>query len=177
MKNLDLSYISSERFGKLAVAATNISLAAELYLKTLRILSGRSVPEDHHLWTLYKNLPLELKSRIQKDFDNGFTRDINNMKSYMLSLSRGPIDQDELKRQQELMKPNNFKKMLVSASDTFITWRYLYESGDDTEANYYHFQYNGLLLLCEIVRSICMEGINHIERRRESEELKTTPQA
>ena len=43
--------------GGLISSATNLALALELYLKSLRAGLELSVPETHNLWSLYKTLP------------------------------------------------------------------------------------------------------------------------
>ena len=58
-----------EDFGGLVASATNLTLALELYLKSLRIVLGLSVPQHHNLWDLYKAVPQGYKTQIEQRYE------------------------------------------------------------------------------------------------------------
>ena len=58
--------IALKDLGGLIASATILSLSVELYLKSLRMILGMSIPDKHHLWSLYKVLPSNIRSDIEK---------------------------------------------------------------------------------------------------------------
>jgi len=55
--------------GGLVASATNLTLAVEIYLKTLYILLGLQVPHTHNLLRLFSGLPREVQEALTHDYD------------------------------------------------------------------------------------------------------------
>jgi len=119
-------------FGGLISSATILALTVELCLKALRILSGMNVPDTHHLWSLYKRLPQELKNSVEASYDKLNPKEGAEVDELQVALHVGRPSAEASQELNELPWPSgeeDLKGVLIRSSDAFATWRYLYEKG------------------------------------------------
>ena len=77
-------------FGDLAVCATNLAFALEIYLKCLRAQLGLPQARGHDLWELYSDLPSHIKSEIESRYERGRTNPSPAYASISFALTRRP---------------------------------------------------------------------------------------
>ena len=83
----EAAQFSVRNLGEFIASATILALALELYLKALRIAIGSPASETHHLWSLYKHLPVDLKKAIETQYDQINTEQVGKLASLHLELS------------------------------------------------------------------------------------------
>jgi hypothetical protein len=111
---------------EIAVAVTNLGFALELYLKAVRAWVGLESPETHDLWVLYKSLPVDVKQRIERLYEQDVaTRDPNTMFTMHAIVEQspdGPSVVPKFPPTQPLLKdaPN----LLRRAKSLAVSWRY-----------------------------------------------------
>ena len=125
--------------GSLISAATNLTLAIELYLKSLRTSLQLSVPETHNLWSLYKSLPTNVKHLIEEKYSQkvASTPDEKLLQlkvAYELATGDGPKAPEFPKNENE---SNEVKQLLKRSANAFQLWRYVYESVKPGERYYF----------------------------------------
>ena len=113
-------------FGGCIASVTNLSLALELYLKALYLLSGLQVPTTHDLWSLFEGLPQSVKSTIIACYKR-LPEAPAGIKVLEIQLSVGPFKGDPPFPDSNL--DYSLENVLKRSKDAFQTWRYLYERG------------------------------------------------
>ncbi len=121
---------AAEAGAALGVAVTNLGFALEMYLKSLRLLVGVEVPENHDLWVLYKNLPIEVKASLEKRYTELVAQ---RDPTTLLTLSFVVEAAEEGRSQKpEFPKKDPVKKdvpnLLRRAGRLAVTWRYPHDS-------------------------------------------------
>ena len=91
-------HINNKLIGELSACATNLSLAIELYLKTLRVLRRCSVPDTHDIWCLFKNMPADLKTDIQSNHENFAEDNPKLMISYRFASTTTSLSEEDHKQ-------------------------------------------------------------------------------
>jgi hypothetical protein len=127
---------SDQDFANVICAATNLCLSIELYLKSLRIGLGLSVPEHHNLWALCKSLPKGVKDILEKDYLEKVSSTPKG-KAVTLRIAfveKGKNPPTDFTVQD--MRPNDMKSLLIRNSNAFTQWRYIYESIHYGETSY-----------------------------------------
>ena len=142
--------------GGLVASATMLALALELYLKALHISIHSHVPEGHHLWTLYKGLPNDLKQSLEAQYNHANTGlGLGKAVEHRLTLV-AVTKPDEIPGEDDGPFPEDsrvdLKSVLVRSSDAFITWRYLHEGGKKGVMVYYRYEFYRLGLICDVIR-------------------------
>ena len=68
-------------------ALTCLAFSCEVYLKTLLLYFGSSIPNTHDLQKLFDLLPENIRDDIQKAYNNPskFTNDLDDIKEYFLT--------------------------------------------------------------------------------------------
>jgi hypothetical protein len=148
---------SDERFGDLAVCASNLAFAIEIYLKTLRTQLGLPVREKgigHDLASLYDGLPAHIRKDIEERYERGRTTPTPTYASVTLSFSRTPVPPvwpDSAAQSMQL------PDVLRRSKDLFVTWRYVFEVTEPDEPNSHRlhtFEYLLLLFACEAISAV-----------------------
>ena len=131
-------------FGGCIASVTNLSLALELYLKALYLLSGFQVPTTHDLWSLFEGLPQSVKSTIIACYKR-LPEAAAGIKVLQIQLSVGPLKGDPTFPDHK--SDYSLENVLKRSKDAFETWRYLYERGKrDRVLNIaYEFHYLGTI--------------------------------
>jgi hypothetical protein len=149
------SQFASRNLGELIASATTLTLALELYLKALRIITGFPAAETHHLWNLYKHLPVDLKKAIETQYNQLNMPQVGKLAALELEVSTEPF-KDNTSDENEY-KSNNFsndlKSVHIRSSDAFVTWRYIHEGAKKGEYVKYDYEFYHLELICDITRS------------------------
>ncbi|MDH5184946.1 MAG: hypothetical protein OEX12_13770 [Gammaproteobacteria bacterium] len=144
-------------FGGLITSATNMAFAIELYLKILRALTGKNIPDSHHLWELFKKLPQEIKTHIQDNYNKQNPVDGNDVAA--LEVMIAPSNQSPPNRTEPRKEPS-LKNILITSSNTFQTWRYMYEIMEHKVHKPICYEYMRLDLIAHLVRSTCIQLSN-----------------
>jgi len=145
--------------GTVIGSATNLSLAVELYLKSIYMLLKKEVPDTHNLWALFKNLPVEVKDELKAQYDlvNGQpTNELASVRIYTARRKEGTFDPP-----QELRKigPSDLKSVLVRSAEAYVTWRYLYEHEDTDDWRLFEYEFARLGLVCNVARGYAVHRL------------------
>jgi HEPN domain-containing protein len=146
-----------QNLGGLTASATMFSLAVELYLKTVRFAKGLSVPDTHHLWSLYRSLPQDLKTSIESKYESLHSAQSIKTAELIVALWFGMSENDLNKKFDESRKTRSkdlsVKGVLLRSSDAFITWRYFHEKGADGKLGIFRYEFLRLGLIGRATRS------------------------
>ena len=139
--------------GDVAVCATNLAFAIELYLKSLLKLLDLAVPKTHNLSDLYALLPQRVRVLIEDVYDTalpGQARALDNQMGFTLAKGdhKTPSWNDYKKR---LTLP----EILERSKNLFQSWRYVFEYDQSTKSLYqfHHFDYGFLWVATEAIRA------------------------
>ena len=113
---------SEKGFQRLPVSVINFNFAAELYLKGLHLLTTKQEKSGHEIWKLYKDLPIEIKIRIEEKYDEFVLSDKEELGDYEAKFIINKIDPIIVR------DSNSLKNMLILHNKSFEEWRYLYEN-------------------------------------------------
>jgi hypothetical protein len=145
----------AHHLGFAIAAATELALGLELYIKALRTLAGLSIPQKHHLFALYKDLPETMRNQIEAQYEK--TRPpiaIGKSATIMVTIAHGSARQEQYESPKSIPVPDNsLKAVLKRSSDVFQTWRYLHEGGRDNEVVTYVFEFELLNTAAKSIRT------------------------
>ena len=144
--------------GGLFASATNLALATELYLKSLMILLRMDIPNTHDLWAIFKRLPPELMQDIGKEYDSSCDSLPEQAVGLELAIwtggkPEGPLPEFPKEKKRDL------KSVLERSRNAFVTWRYIYEMGEEGRHVFVEYEYGRLGVLCEILHRIIESGV------------------
>lgn len=144
-------------FGDLAVCATNLAFALEIYLKCLRTQLGLPPARGHDLWELYRDLPSHIKSEIESRYERGRTNPSPAYASITFSLSRQP---HKLNWQDLSLASMKLGDVLKRSKDVFVSWRYVFEvrNAEDNSHELHTFEYLLLLLACVAINAVILRN-------------------
>ncbi len=151
----EASQFASRNLGGLIASATTLALALELYLKALRIITGFPASEKHHLWNIFKHLPVDLKKAIETQYNQLNTSQVGKLAALELEVNTEPF-RDNTSHENEdksINFSNDLKSVLVRSSDAFVTWRYIHEGAKKGENVKYDYEFHHLELICDITRN------------------------
>lgn len=151
-----------QEHGDLAVCASNLAFALEIYLKTLRTQIGLparpSHGSGHDLWNLYKGLPTQVKKQIEDRYERGRTTPSPTYASITFSFGRRPeppVWADASEQSMEL------GEVLKRSKDVFVSWRYVFEIEEPTDEHrhqLYTFEYLLLLFACHAINAVILRN-------------------
>jgi hypothetical protein len=147
--------------GDLAVCATNLAFAIEIYLKCLRAQVGlptRSQGSGHDLSKLYEDLPPHTKREIEERYERGRTHPHPAYASITFALSQSPKPPVWSDLTDKSM---NLAEVLKRSKDVFVSWRYVFEvkeSYSDTRHQMHTFEYLLLLLACVAINAVILRN-------------------
>jgi hypothetical protein len=150
-----------QSIGDLAVCATNLAFALEIYLKCLRTqlgLSARSRGGGHDLWELYKDLPLQIKREIEERYERGRTHPHPIHASIAFAIGRSPEPPIWSNVSEKSM---GLGDVLKRSKDVFVSWRYVFEvkkSEDDSAHQQHAFEYLLLLFACAAINAVILRN-------------------
>ena len=145
-------------FGDLAVCATNLAFALEIYLKCLRAQLGLPQARGHDLWELYSDLPSRIKSAIETRYERGRTNPSPAYASISFALTRRP---DKLIWQDLGLASMKLEDVLKRSKDVFVSWRYIFEfrnAEDENSHEVHRFEYLLLLLGCVAINEAILRN-------------------
>ena len=149
-------------FGDLAVCATNLAFALEIYLKCLRTQVGLPARPPkaggHDLWELYNGLPLQIKKEIEERYERGRTHPIPTYASITFAMSQRSGTPNWPDFSKESMKLGD---VLKRSKNVFIAWRYVFEfknTKDDSSHQLLTFEYLLLLLICVAINAVILRN-------------------
>ncbi len=150
----------SRNIGGLVVAATTLALATELHLKALLMLVCGKVPQTHHLWSLFKRLPIELQLGIDNEVEERFNALPNKVVAIEVALSLATAS--EVPPDDALpAPPTDLKSVLIRSSDAFVTWRYLHEQGEQGKHVFLALEFTRLGILCKVLGEVVELGMKN----------------
>lgn len=142
--------------GEIAVCATNLAFALEIYLKCLRLQVGlppRAADGDgHDIWRLYKELPGHVREDIEARYERGRTQPYPTHASISFALQHSPVApnwNDNAGKSMEL------EEVLKRSKDTFVSWRYVFEiqKPDQDHGKRQTFEYLLLFFACVAINA------------------------
>jgi hypothetical protein len=152
---------AAQDIGGLISSATTLALAVELYLKAHRIIARLPVLETHHLWTLYKTLPVSLKNIIERNYDKQNPVDGNDSCALVVVVDTDLTDKDEFNKWKERKASpdtdNSLKGVLLRSSDAFVSWRYVHEQRNDPKLVELTYEYLRLDLIAHLLRDVAVK--------------------
>ena len=171
---------AAQHIGGLVASATELSLAVELYFKAIWMRLGLRVPETHHLWSLFKDLPdSSLKASITKSYDqlNASTRD--DVVSLIMAISVGHFDEAQLEKADKLEESKQhqtgIKDVLVRSSNAFQTWRYLFEQGRSGEVRFLEYEFARIDMVAAAARAHAVLGTELAQNAAKQDALPDAP--
>ncbi|MBF8254163.1 MAG: hypothetical protein HW373_858, partial [Deltaproteobacteria bacterium] len=147
--------------GDLAVCATNLAFAIEIYLKCLRAQVGlptRTQGSGHDLWKLYEDLPAHTRKEIEERYERGRTHPHPTYASITFSHSRNPkppVWSDIAEKSMCVAE------VLKRSKDVFVSWRYVFEVKDsygETGHQLHTFEYLLLLFACTAINAVILRN-------------------
>ncbi len=116
---------SPEALGSIVCAATNLSLALELYLKAahIRARTGFNL-KTHRLDTLFSNLPENERTDVSARYE-ALLKQVQDHQIQFIDLARGPVTTPAWQIGVRLR--DGLVPMLERSRDVFRSWRYIFE--------------------------------------------------
>lgn len=146
--------------GGMIASATNLSLAVELYLKSLRLLQSLDPTTDHDLWALFQGLPEWLKDSVAREYQkNNKGVPTGVAVSFELAMAPrvpGEAEVQELNRQRPA-NDNSLDAVLKRSRNAFQTWRYLHEKGDSQRIVMFRYDFHFLGCAAMALRTIAID--------------------
>jgi hypothetical protein len=148
--------------GGLVASATNLTLAVELYLKTLYILLRVPVPHTHNLLQLFSGLPQEVEEALTRAYDAMGCPSPEVACGITLQLSVRPLTDDDPR--PEARPDHGLRSVLDRGRDAFETWRYLYERADQGVRTV-EYEFRWLDNAATVFRAMALERLGVHEAR------------
>ena len=148
----------ARRVGDLIASATALSLSTELSIKALLLFVGITPPATHNLFKLFNDLPIPIRTAIEKEYDSRGATPRNRLSSLKIALWATPSARAALPESEPEPK-RDISAVLKRSEDAFCTWRYLYERGDGGTADVYEYEFLRLGWVCEIIQALLSRGL------------------
>lgn len=158
--NKDNSYFG---FIGLAPGVVNFNLSAELFIKAIHLIILHQPANGHHLWNLFKKLPLDIKNEIENRYIEN-KKDINKeLSSYRIKITK--VETDEKEGTKSDPTPySSVKELLLVHNDAFEKFRYLHEF--PSEVGYdYEYNFDEMNAFVKALKSYSYELINKRGKR------------
>jgi len=138
-------------FPKMVAATTTLVLAIELMFKALSLTANGTAADTHDLTRLFKDLPLALKTDIQKIYSSLFN-DIPEkaVTKYTFHIAPSHIKPttEDLNSLDAIPDPkDDVLALLTLERHAFVTWRYLHEKAKPTGVFGILIHFNHLIML------------------------------
>lgn len=150
----------TDQIGDVVACATNLSLAAEVFLKALLGACDVPVPQTHDLRSLHAALPLHVQADVQERYTIE-ARSLRLPARASITFAKGPIDEPPWDDSHK--DPTSIEKVFTRSKDLFISFRYIYEFTDPTRYQYRTFEYRLLQLACLAVRSAVKSHLEAVD--------------
>ena len=159
------SEIALQDIGGMIASATSLTLALELYLKALCLITRRSIQQEHNLWVLYRSLRDDVRRSLEAMYDGAVsTPDGQTIElDVVVSLTPDePIPPDRRTAPKDRSLPSTLKK----SADAFSTWRYLYGAAGPNQPARISFDFHCLGVASDVVRTHAVAILEGAERMR-----------
>lgn len=121
-----------ERRGELVAAVTNLSLAVELYLKALAMISAMKVKRSHDLLELFGVLPQSVQASIEAKYSEALKAiPAESADAIELSITTTPFPptpEEFAAAAAQRPSGDDIRSVLRAEKDAFSSWRYIHES-------------------------------------------------
>lgn len=167
----DAAKYGALNLGEMAVAATNLALALELYLKAQITQTGAPFPEVHPLSQLYALISKEVREKVERNYGPRVAAlNLREASGFKLQINKAetdrPFDADK-------PHPAGVKALLQRSARTFVTWRYLFAHGETISGEPLSFEYAPLLIVAEELRSHFAADLAMREKQSSARPLQT----
>jgi hypothetical protein len=148
--------------GGMIASATSLSLAIELYLKCIRIILGKPIPETHHLWVLYKGLPKTLRDQIEARYASFPDPPEGNAVILEVAVSLGLTDAQKAESDAKHFPgfdDHSLPAVLKRTGHAFITWRYFHEVARPGQVTYLQYEFHYMSQAALVLRDAAAQGL------------------
>lgn len=148
-----------KNIGILSASATNLALAVELYLKALHVACGRAPQSLHDLSALFKQLPLaekRLASAVYECLPGPKSK--NEVSTFIVDVFVNNSEPSFPKGTHfvESVPENSLIAVLKRSRDAFLTWRYLYEQGDERKTVKIEYEFFALSSVAMAIKALVL---------------------
>jgi hypothetical protein len=142
--------------GDVAAAATNLAFAIELYIKAILIASKIDAPpgrDGHNLGKLHAAMPSHFKIVIERSYEEIRKKDWNG-RYPSITVAMRPVPTNLPQWNDSRSHSLDLGSLLNRSSDTFTSWRYIYEYKNPGKGGWrsLRFEYGLLLSACRAMR-------------------------
>lgn len=134
-----------ENWGMVFAAATNLALSIELYLKAIMISHNEEFEKTHDLYILFNELPDPVKVKIKEEY-KAYNPYPNNPfdKRSAIDILHGA--------ESPKIKKYDVESVLYRSKDSFVAYRYLFESIEKSSTRSIKFEYGALWSIARAIR-------------------------
>jgi len=146
------------RRGPLSAAVTNLSLAVELYLKAVALLTVGKHRETHNLPELFDALPPFVQNAIESEYNRRMAAVPAEGEATALEMLITPTPDEPTEQQIAELKAGqptgtDIRSVLTAEKDAFRNWRYLFESDKPGKATLLRVDYGRLIAIAKSIQS------------------------
>lgn len=135
----------------------NLLYTTEIYIKICAKLAGKEI-WGHDLWKLFEQLPASVQKGIQEEFSKKFASWRHDLKGMTVFATRQLTESevlDAMKKAEVEGDPTSVERVLKESADTYVVWRYLYESlSNDKDCLALIFNWTHLDCLCAVLDDV-----------------------
>lgn len=169
----------ADNFGDLVASATNLILAAELYLKTFLAAGNFPVPTTHDLVDLFDRLRDDWRNKIEAAYEARRSA-LDQRATSTLTLYAQLGDQPDLdKRVAPALPLDQRLALLLERNRTaFEMWRYVHEEMKSESVTAFSYEFRALKVFCDLLREILIAsapGIADTQRRPLAQSRAASP--
>lgn len=157
--------IPPQELGRLVATATSLALGVELYLKTLCIMTGTPVLQDHNLGDIYLQLPEDLRLDLESEYASIGPPPPGNVRQIRMLVGLVPDEPDPTSRESEADASTwTLADAFERSAHAFMTWRYIYE-GAQADKPPITFSFHALEVAADVLRAKAIHFFGVIARR------------
>jgi HEPN domain-containing protein len=157
--NLDKDIIKAGKqmfndLGGMICAATNLSLAIELYIKALYLVQGNHT-HGHDLLDLYHGIPDDLRQTISDNYKKTCEEaDSNCNKSVIIGKKKthSKLTDKGYPNKDDVGDLKDIETVLSLCRNMYITWRYMHEDNKDDNLKLFVFPYGAMHNIGDVLR-------------------------
>jgi hypothetical protein len=141
---------AESHLGDLFASSTELTLALELYLKTVLALRVQTHEQTHDLVDLFNGLPADSRDKIATQYKERIANKPSKDVVAALAFVGGPRDKIKSPMPKR-PKPLTLAALLLENRTSFEKWRYMHEVVPGV-MKAHHFDFREMAILCECVR-------------------------
>ena len=147
---------ATDTLEEVVVAATNLGLSIELYMKTLWMLAGKKPPkgsQGHQLFVLFEGLPEDLKNSIDAQYATVPPRPAGMGSTCRVTATETVLRIDVRDTpSNKTTDSRSLREVLRRSEDVFVSWRYFHELSKPA-SDLISFEFFDLNAIAEILKS------------------------